>query len=833
MKLMVLLVALIGAFVLACSSTTPAPIPLSTATTISKPTVVATLAQIPPPTLTPTLTQIPPPILTPTPNAWMLEIRAAQNLLKEEYRLEEEASDWFEQGASLFNSEQYGEAIKAFDKAIEIGPNVKRSDRFYGWRGSSYMELGQYENAIQDITSAIQFKPTATRYRNRAVSYQALGQFESAIQDYTNAIQREPTATRYRDRAASYRALGDFANAASDDAKACSLASQYCPTAVAPTPTVTPTKTPTVIDFESGSLSFEDDWGGESLYGSTVSWEPVESDGECHNNSDYAAEHLSPTGRKNIELIFGKKADDVVLADIKAMERLKFQSDVYFEKDNFGAGIPDYWRPFLESYEGLEYLTCLQWLDLGYMTYGRDHRFLSSLSKLTYLNLNGFTDFENIDLLTPITNLETLILPVGFKSLPELAHLKNLKKIDARGSRSCNIEPVLELPKIEQLLIGATITTDSDYQSFLQAEGSDSKFDISLSPSGKYLQLLIPGGSEAFNQELDSEESGIGWENKEYMIGLVQSIYDLVDDQYDEIVFVGNAEESSASYAGTSKQVSNNIGGLGAPVWSAASCFGSNGNLRGLISLPTKNDLIQEYPYYDGSLIHESLHLWGGGHLLPRIELWDGSISGGHWGVTSANGILGGFDLNTLETIVFVEESTQLTYVRQPNGTIISVPDEKTDDGFVYRTAYFNTVGNSGLLPMSPLELYMMGVLPADQLPDTVVFKGVSETNPDHSCEDYGYEWWDGSCFRAEEQYTVSVEDIIQIFGERPYEGEIEVSILVVAVSETPLTGADWSLLDEKIAWNAQTSDNGIQANNVWEASGGKVRFVFPPAEGQ
>ncbi|MBM12390.1 MAG: hypothetical protein CL759_09975 [Chloroflexi bacterium] len=169
----------------------------------------------------------------------MLEVRAAQNLLKEEYRLEEEASDWFEQGASLFNSEQYGEAIKAFDKAIEIGPNVKRSDRFYGWRGSSYMELGQYENAIQDITSAIQFKPTATRYGNRAVSYQALGQFESAIQDYTNAIQREPTATRYRDRAASYRALGDFANALSDDTKACSLDSQYCPR-VTPMPTPLP-----------------------------------------------------------------------------------------------------------------------------------------------------------------------------------------------------------------------------------------------------------------------------------------------------------------------------------------------------------------------------------------------------------------------------------------------------------------------------------------------------------------------------------------------------------------------------------------------------------------
>ena len=552
--------------------------------------------------------------------------------------------------------------------------------------------------------------------------------------------------------------------------------------------------------------------GGESPYGSTLSWKPVEGDGECHNNSDFSAEHLSPTGRKNIELIFGKKADDVVPSDIKAMKRLKFQSDDLFENDNFGLGISDYWRHYLDSYEGLEYLTCLQWLDLGFMTDSRDHRFLSSLSELTYLNLKDFTDFENIDLLTPMSNLETLILPSGFKSIPDLAKLNSLKRIDARGSRSCQIESVLEMPNLETLLIGSYVgVIDSDYQVFLQAEGSDRKFDISLSPGGKYLQLLIPGGSEAFNQELDSEESGIGWSNTEYMIDLAQSIYGLVDDHYDEIVFVGNAEESSASYAGISYQVSNNIAGLGAPVWSAASCFGSNGKLRGLISLPTKNNLFKEFTYdfdwptdYDGSLIHESLHLWGGGNLLPRIEQWNGSISSGHWGVASANGILGGFDLNTLETI----------------------------DDSVYRTAYFDTVGSFGLLPMSPLELYMLGVLPADQLPDTVVFKGVSKTNPDHSCEDYGYGLWDGRCFRAEEQYTVSVEDIIQIFGERPYEGEIEVSILVVAVSETPLTGSDWSLLDEKIAWNAQTSDNGIKANNVWEASGGKVRFVFPPAGG-
>ena len=92
------------------------------------------------------------------------------------------------------------------------------------------------------------------------------------------------------------------------------------------------------------------------------------------------------------------------------------------------------------------------------------------------------------------------------------------------------------------------------------------------------------------------------------------------------------------------------------------------------------------------------------------------------------------------------------------------------------------------------------------------------------------YEWWEAKCFKAEEKHEVTVEDIVEVFGERPYEGEKEISVLVVAVSEDPLTDSNWSLLDEKIAWNAQTSDNGIEANNIWETSGGKVTFIFPSA---
>jgi hypothetical protein len=169
--------------------------------------------------------------------------------------------------------------------------------------------------------------------------------------------------------------------------------------------------------------------------------------------------------------------------------------------------------------------------------------------------------------------------------------------------------------------------------------------------------------------------------------------------------------------------------------------------------------------------------------------------------VSSANGVLGGFDLEALSII---------------------------EDG-IYRTNYFSAIGNPNLdLFLSPLELYMMGVLPASEVPDTAVFSGVSQVNDTNSCEDYGYEWWDGKCFRATEQTMVSVGDIADVFGERPYEGELDISLLVVAVSEDPLTEAEWSQIDERVSWYVEPSAVDDFNNNMWEASVGKIRFTLP-----
>jgi hypothetical protein len=552
-----------------------------------------------------------------------------------------------------------------------------------------------------------------------------------------------------------------------------------------------------VIDLVGDAAFWDHDWGGM--------WQPDPSVVGCAKQSGFSVDQLSSEARINLELVTEKNIEDVTAADLAEITQLQF-SDFWYFYENDWSEVPEYVRPEgLVSYDGLEYLTCLQWLDLGNQDFGRDFRFLASLSELRYLNLSMAWGFQDVELLKSMTKLESLVSPTTFQSLQDLAQLTSLRRISARGSRSCNVEQLLGMPQLETLLLG----NNSYFQHWVGLDELDRDFDVSLDATGRYVQLLIEGGASAFNTEFDTENlSGI--HDPQYLMDVVQSIYGAVDDDYDVIVFVGNADTSDASYNGFATQVSNNVDGLGAPIWSSASCFGSAGRLRGIITIPAIDSLWRESGHaitntLYGPLIHEVLHLWGGGSLLPIIEDFNGLFTGGHWGVSSANGVLGGFDLEALSVV---------------------------EDG-IYRTNYFSAIGNSNLdLFLSPLELYMMGVLPSSEVPDTAVFRGVSQVNDTNSCEDYGYEWWDGHCFRATEQTMVSVGDIADVFGERPYEGELDISLLVVAVSEDPLTEAEWSRIDERISWYVEPSAVDDFNNNMWEASVGKIRFTLPPLGG-
>ena len=561
---------------------------------------------------------------------------------------------------------------------------------------------------------------------------------------------------------------------------------------------VTSLDTGSVVDLSENTLPALE-WGrNPSIFS-------ISSDsGDCAEQSGFLVDKLSSQARANLELITGMNIADVTAQDVSAVTQLDFADENFWEDE--------FVRPAsLVSYDGLEYLTCLQWLGLGYQQppLSRDFRFLKSLTELRYLDLSG-TAFAHAEFLLPLKKLETVILPYSFRGVSDLAKITSIRRISAPAAPSCNIESILNMPNLETVLLGGKNSSGAgSYQQWKELNELNRDFNVSLatvsnSPSGRYLQLLVKGGAAAFNPEPFTPESANSYQDSQYVMDVVQSIYDVVEDDYDVIVFVGNVEDSTASYTGQATQISNNVEGLGVPIWSTAECYGSEGRLRGVISLPSIGSLWTKELGSGSTLAHEMLHLWGGADLLPFIEDFEGEFTGGHWGVSSANGLLGGFDAKDLETI----------------------------DAGVYRTNYFFGNGGGPELSLSALELYMMGVLPVSEVPDTIVFSGVSKLNEDNTCEDYGYEWWDGTCFRATKQTSVSIEDITDVVGERPYEGELDISLLVVAVSEEPLTDSEWSRLDQHISRFVDTkprddlcSETMETCNNMWAASEGKIRF--------
>ena len=171
MKLTILLAVFVGAFVLACSSTAPAP----DAMAVPEPTTIPTATALPEPTAVATPTPAPTPKLTPVPTPTR------------------SATDWFNVGVSLARRGEHQFAIEPFDKAIEIDPK----GLFYHARAHSYQELGKHLKAVEDLTKEITlFTPSAISYANRASSY------------------------RFH--------LNEFGKARDDEAKACSLDSKFC-----------------------------------------------------------------------------------------------------------------------------------------------------------------------------------------------------------------------------------------------------------------------------------------------------------------------------------------------------------------------------------------------------------------------------------------------------------------------------------------------------------------------------------------------------------------------------------------------------------------------------
>ena len=101
----------------------------------------------------------------------------------------------------------------------------------YTGRGIAYVKKGEYDQAISDLTKALEIYPRyAEAYINRGVIYERKSQYDQAISDFTKALEINPRdALAYSNRAIAYYHLKDYDKAWEDVFKAQGLGYQIHP----------------------------------------------------------------------------------------------------------------------------------------------------------------------------------------------------------------------------------------------------------------------------------------------------------------------------------------------------------------------------------------------------------------------------------------------------------------------------------------------------------------------------------------------------------------------------------------------------------------------------
>jgi len=265
------------------------------------------------------------------------------------------------------------------------------------------------------------------------------------------------------------------------------------------------------------------------------------------------------------------------------------------------------------------------------------------------------------------------------------------------------------------------------------------------------------------------------------------------DDQFDFVILTHNEALPlpNASYLGVHYRASNEVAGIGRPLASQAGTFGSAGFLKSVIHLPVSGAL------RGGPSLHEIMHRWG--NSLKSIK----GDRRGHWGYTSVDGVLGGFDLQTLQTPVGLNGEYQAT----GSGSVIP-GGEVSANGYPWNNMAY-----------SPLEQYLMGARAAERIRDIVEIEGVVDTDPDDSI------------FTGTGKRIISISDIIEDDEERlPAFGSAQNSFrtLYVVVTARPLEDADWSFHNEQVSQFSLAADDGDDSKfNFWEATEGFATMSF------
>ena len=449
----------------------------------------------------------------------------------------------------------------------------------------------------------------------------------------------------------------------------------------------------------------------------------------------------------------------------------------------------------ISDISALSNLTKLDWLSLTSNSIS-DISALSNLTNLTVLRL-GNNSISDISALSNLTNLTGLDLGANnILDVSPLSGLTNLVSLDLRNNRIADLSPLAAnsgLAQSSEVDVRGNPLNAISYSIHvpaLQSRGVDLLADPDPATIVEYdaptlvsqhddrvVVMGVPG-------RLRTDPIDFG--------ALARIFFTHYEDAFDYLMVLsnlpGHRDNEHYTYYGSHLSVQNDVEGTGKSRYSRNQELGSAGRLNAILHFPWNQALL------GGPSLHEIMHSWAN-YTIPTAV-------GGHWGFSSANGQLGGFDRSNL--------------VNHGGGR--------------YSAGDFGLVANGGNgVPYSPIELYLAGLIPPSEVPDLWVAEdgtGLKDASDNWVYDDAGYQ-----IFTASKVSTWSIERIVAEHGVRVPDSRQSQkhfrAALILAVD--PLHPPRQSTLDELSAAVQRFTHAGSDDYNFnfWEATGGRATLTM------
>lgn len=290
--------------------------------------------------------------------------------------------------------------------------------------------------------------------------------------------------------------------------------------------------------------------------------------------------------------------------------------------------------------------------------------------------------------------------------------------------------------------------------------------------------------------------------NRSKVVHACRLFYKHYLDEFDFLFLVYNlsADEfrrTGESTWGRATTVSNDVAGIGKTVFTSGNRYGAPNRLKTVLQLSARDSILR------GPSLHELMHTWATNDVIP-------STVPGHWGFSSANGQLGGFDRENL--------------VRLGDG--------------LYSAGRFGASANFGnSTPYSPIELYLAGWIPSSEVRDLLV----AENPARHQRHGEIIEDAEGNkIFKAEGFETWSIEQIIDQIGRRRPSHEVaprefQAAVILLDSEQHPATQNHVRTLRYHIdlfsAERDLRDDGRTRSINFWTATGGRASITMDVLE--